>query len=243
MYIYINMVTYINYIHGSLALRNKEKWISFCRTDSEPETSIKPEGMTRSFDVPDGCVLWVHKKLRTGHLTFKGYDNTFVCGRSLSDAYELSGRIGEFDAPRCRQCFNSKLIWTWQRRPSCAEKNFPESCVSSCFWHSWVFEWCTIWLLTVKGFWKGRHVSPCGSSLSQTYGVSGFECSLCVALWGHRPIRCTEEFVFRQWLEDVSAACLRNRNTSAALHWWWVQDVQQCVERWNRSVGCCTITI
>ncbi len=79
-------------------------------SDSEPETSVKPVGVTRSFDVPDGCLLWVHKKLRTRHLTFKGYDNVFVCGRSLSDAYELSSRIGEFDAPRCRQCFNSKLL-------------------------------------------------------------------------------------------------------------------------------------
>ena len=79
-------------------------------SDSEPETSVKPAGMIRSFDMPDKSLLWVHKKLRTRHLTFKGYDRTFVCGRILSEAYELSGRVGEFDAPRCRQCFNSKLI-------------------------------------------------------------------------------------------------------------------------------------
>lgn len=79
-------------------------------SDSEPETSVKPIGAMRTFTIPDSTSLWVHKKLRTRHLSFKGYEKTLVCGRTISDMYELTGAIGEFDAPRCRQCFSSKSL-------------------------------------------------------------------------------------------------------------------------------------
>ena len=79
-------------------------------TDSEPETTVKPVRVERKILPPPGTELWVHTKLRTRHLTFQGYIKTFVCGRSVGPLHERTVPVSEFDAPICRQCFNSKQL-------------------------------------------------------------------------------------------------------------------------------------
>ena len=79
-------------------------------SDTEPETSVKPKNLQRTINAPRGTELWLHSKLRTRHLTFEGYTKTFVCGRPVGVFHERSQPVSEFDAPICRQCFNSKQL-------------------------------------------------------------------------------------------------------------------------------------
>ena len=79
-------------------------------SDTEPETTVKPKDVQRTINAPRGTELWVHSKLRTRHLTFEGYTKTFVCGRTVGVFHERSEPVSEFDAPICRQCFNSKQL-------------------------------------------------------------------------------------------------------------------------------------
>ena len=79
-------------------------------SDTEPETSVKPQNFQRTINAPRGTELWLHSKLRTRHLTFEGYTKTFVCGRPVGAFHERSQPVSEFDAPICRQCFNSKQL-------------------------------------------------------------------------------------------------------------------------------------
>ena len=79
-------------------------------SDTEPETTVKPKDVQRTINAPRGTELWVHSKLRTRHLTFEGYTKTFVCGRTVGAFHERSEPVSEFDAPICRQCFNSKQL-------------------------------------------------------------------------------------------------------------------------------------
>ena len=79
-------------------------------SDTEVETTVKPKNLQRTINAPRGTELWLHAKLRTRHLTFEGYTKTFVCGRLVGAFHERSGPVSEFDAPICRQCFNSKLL-------------------------------------------------------------------------------------------------------------------------------------
>ena len=79
-------------------------------SDTEVETSVKPKNLQRTINAPRGTELWVHTKLRTRHLTFEGYTKTFVCGRPVGVFHERSQPVSEFDAPICRQCFNSKML-------------------------------------------------------------------------------------------------------------------------------------
>ena len=79
-------------------------------SDTEPETSVKPKNVQRTINPPPGTELYLHSKLRTRHLTFEGYTKTFVCGRPVGVFHERSQPVSEFDAPICRQCFNSKQL-------------------------------------------------------------------------------------------------------------------------------------
>ena len=79
-------------------------------SDTEPESSVKPKNVQRTINPPPGTELWLHSKLRTRNLTFKGYTKTFVCGRPVGVFHERSHPVSEFDAPICRQCFNSKQL-------------------------------------------------------------------------------------------------------------------------------------
>ncbi len=79
-------------------------------SDTEPESSVKPKNVQRTINPPPGTELWLHSKLRTRHLTFEGYTKTLVCGRPVGVFHERSHPVSEFDAPICRQCFNSKQL-------------------------------------------------------------------------------------------------------------------------------------
>ena len=54
---------------------------------------------------PEGFERWQHSKLKTMHLTQKGYTRVFVCGRSIGNFHVKLDGIPRFDSPTCWSCF------------------------------------------------------------------------------------------------------------------------------------------
>ena len=91
-----------------------DEYCTSCSESSSDEECVVPHKTCKpqEFVVPENCILWKHRKLKTCHLMFKEHCKTFLCSRPLSNMYEQVGNQQRFDVPKCRQCFKSKLLET-----------------------------------------------------------------------------------------------------------------------------------
>ena len=74
------------------------------------EPAVMPRVHNVEHVLPKESVMWQHKKLKTLHVAMEGHRLAFFCGRAITDSFELTDVQHRFDTPRCRQCFNSKLM-------------------------------------------------------------------------------------------------------------------------------------
>ena len=82
-------------------------------TDSESDTEepvFLPKVQRIDHVLPKESVMWQHSRLKTLHVAVEGHKRAFFCGRPITEGYQLVSLQHRFDTPRCRQCFNSKLM-------------------------------------------------------------------------------------------------------------------------------------
>lgn len=77
-----------------------------CSSSSSNEAcAVLPRVRPLPFKVPEGAVMWKHRKLRTCRMD-KDNRRIFFCGRLVNDVYEVAQANQRFGAHKCRQRFN-----------------------------------------------------------------------------------------------------------------------------------------
>ena len=91
--------------------QHPDEYFSTSSSSSSGEDAVvRPAQETIELKVDESVEIWKHKKFHTVHLSARGQNLSFLCGRKIGPQYSQAFGHQRFDVSRCRQCFHNRAV-------------------------------------------------------------------------------------------------------------------------------------
>ena len=91
--------------------QHPDEYFSTSSSSSSGEDAVvRPAQETIELKVDESVEISKHKKFHTVHLSARGQNLSFLCGRKIGPQYSQAFGHQRFDVSQCRQCFHNRAV-------------------------------------------------------------------------------------------------------------------------------------